>query len=70
MLRAAIVDVYYINQDETVEHPCRTMTRAEARAANKADEGWFICHGKAFRLRKKVPIIVINQDRQRPAINS
>jgi len=62
--------IYYVNQDETVEQPCKTMTREEARTAKKAGDGWFINHGKAFRLRAKMPIVLIRQDRQRPTVNS
>src|SRR5208337_4136407 len=63
--------VYYINQDETLEQPCRVMTRQEARLAKKAGDGWFICHGKAFRLCMKMPVVMIReQDRQRPTVNS
>lgn len=56
MPKSDLVPAFYLNQDEMVEKPCRIMTREEARAAKKADEGWFISNGKYFRLRNRVPL--------------
>lgn len=63
------VKVYYLNQDILTE-PCQIMTRAEARTAKKEGKGQFISNGQKFCLTELMPIIVINQDRQRPATNS
>jgi len=70
MPKSDLVQVYYLNQDEVCEKPCQIMTREEARQAKKEDKGWFICHGVKFRLRNKVPVIGIRQNREKPAAMS
>lgn len=47
------VGVYYCNQDYS-QPPAYSISREEARELKKADQGWFVNHGKDFSLRVTV----------------
>jgi hypothetical protein len=50
------VPVFYLEQDSSCDAPCKSVSRAEAREMKKGGAGWFIDHGKAFRLAGRTPI--------------
>jgi hypothetical protein len=52
------VPVFFRDQDELSEPPCRVDSRDECRRMKKAGLGYFICHGRAFRLFGECPKIV------------
>jgi len=51
------VPVFYRDQDELSESPCRVDSREECRRLKKAGLGYFISHGRAFRLFGESPKI-------------
>jgi hypothetical protein len=51
------VPVFYRDQDESLEAPCRVISRDEARKLKKLGLGYFIAHGRQFRLHEIEPKI-------------
>lgn len=44
------VGVYYSNQDYS-QPPAYSISREQARELKKADQGWFVNHGRDFSLK-------------------
>jgi hypothetical protein len=56
------VPVYYLDQPgpehgPEAEAPCRVDSRDECRRLKREGVGFFICHGRAFRLYEKTPVV-------------
>lgn len=47
--------MFFRDQDETFDPPCRIASRDECRLMKKAGDGYFICHGRKFRLFEEEP---------------
>ena len=56
------VPVFYLDQDESFDPPCRVQSRDECRLMKKAGEGFFISHGRKFRLYEKTPVLASTLD--------
>jgi hypothetical protein len=55
MKTKAEVPVFYLDDDCQSVAPCKLVSRTEARTMKHGGVGWFIDHGKAFRLLERAP---------------
>lgn len=51
-----LLPVFYLDQDDKQESPCRMETKAALRDMKRAGDGRFFNHGKAFRLAVRSPM--------------
>jgi hypothetical protein len=60
----AEVPVFHLDSDCQVDAPSHFVPRSEARIMKRRGDGWFIDHGKAFRLLERAPEVEITDPRR------